>query len=129
MPLDITAFFAAIHGLFFLLLSARVILQRRSAGIAWGDGDDREMKRRIRAQANAAEYMPIGLILLGLLEIQGLQSWALLGLGALFLAGRLIHGWAFSFAGAPMGLRVLGTALTLTGLGLLSLAALVLALI
>jgi uncharacterized membrane protein YecN with MAPEG domain len=125
MNLPVTTFFAGLSGLLMLTLAARVILLRRSAGIGWGDGGNRALTQRIRAFGNAAEYTPIGLILLGLLEAGGSLPQGLLAtLGALFLAGRVVHGAAFSFAGAPMRPRVLGTALTLIALGLLSLLAL-----
>ncbi len=128
MSLPVTTFIAGLLGLLILTLAARIILARRSVGAAFGDGGDRELKRRIRALGNCAEYVPIGVILLGLLELQGAAGWWLWLLGGVFLAGRFTHGVAFAFAGAPMNLRVFGMVLTLIALGVLSAFALVVAL-
>ncbi|MDJ0638982.1 MAG: MAPEG family protein [Paracoccaceae bacterium] len=124
MSLPVTTLIAGLLGLLTLLLAARVILRRRSVGAAFGDGGDRELKRRIRALGNCAEYAPIGLILLGLLELRGTAGWWLWLWGGVLLVGRVIHGIAFSFAGAPMNLRVFGMVLTLIALGVLSASAL-----
>ena len=120
----ITPIYACVIGLLFLVLSARVILYRRGAGISLGDGDDKTMRRRIRAQANCAEYAPIGLILLGLTEATGAPALAVHLLGLMLLAGRVLHGVGFWGKRPVMRLRVPGMILTtvmiaLSAMGLL----------
>ncbi|MEM9972300.1 MAG: MAPEG family protein, partial [Pseudomonadota bacterium] len=105
---EITLLYASLIGILFLILSVRVILGRRAVRVAWGDGGDKELKRRIRGQANCAEYAPIGLLLLTLLELNGAPGWELHLIGVVLVAGRALHGWAFSFADAPMLARVGG---------------------
>ncbi len=95
--MSITPFYAAILGLFLVLLSARVILARRSLSISLGTSGDQALERRIRAQGNLAEYGPIGLILIGLLEMKGSSDILLHALGILLIGGRLLHGWTLSF--------------------------------
>ena len=129
MPaLAITPVYAALVALLFLALSVRVIAYRRAHGLSLGDAGNRALLRRTRAQGNCAEYAPIGLLLLVLLELQGVAGWAIHGLGAALLAGRAAHAWGFSARPSVPALRVAGTALTLTviAVGALSLLALAL---
>lgn len=121
---EITLLYASLIGVLFFILSVRVVQQRRTVGVAWGDGGDKELKRRIRGQANCAEYAPIGLLLLALLELSDAPGWELHSIGVVLVAGRALHGWAFSFAGAPMRARVGGMGLTFTAIGAAALAGL-----
>lgn len=111
-----TMLYAGALGIVFLVLTFRVIQQRGSSDISLGDGGDTALIRRIRAHANFVEYVPLGLILLGLLETQGLGNLWLHVLGSGLLLGRVMHGYAFSFTDhSPIG-RSGGIALTLLSL-------------
>lgn len=94
--MSITLLYAGFLGLWFLVLSARVI-QGRGKGISLGDGGDPQMLRLIRGHANFAEYVPLSLLLIGLLESNGLAAAWVHALGAALLAGRVLHGYAFCF--------------------------------
>ena len=120
----VTALYASLLALLFLALSLRVIAYRRSSQVSIGDAGDRVLLGRIRAQANCAEYAPIGLVLLALAELQGAPAAALHVLGGALLLGRAAHAVGFSRSPQIRSLRVLGMALTalmigLTALGLL----------
>ncbi|ALG89811.1 MULTISPECIES: MAPEG family protein [Actibacterium] len=110
--LTIAPLYAGLITLLFVALSVRVILRRREAGVSLGDGDDNELRKRIRAQGNCAEYAPLGLILLGMAEVQGAPVWALHLLGLMLLAGRALHAWAVSRTPSAMRARVGGMTLT-----------------
>jgi len=112
--LPITSVFAALITLLFLTLSARVITYRRGNLISLGDNGDKALETRIRAQANCAEYAPLGVIMLGLVEMAGAPAIATIILGLMLLTGRLLHGIGFWGARPAMGLRVPGMVLTLT---------------
>jgi len=114
--MPITLFYAGLLGLWFLVLSVRVILGRRSGKVNLGDGGNESLLRRIRAHGNFAEYVPFILILMGALESTGVQGWLLHVVGAPLLLGRLLHGYAFSFTAQFMLGRVAGTVLTLAAL-------------
>lgn len=120
--MTITTLTAGVIGLLLIVLSWRVVQARREAS-KLEDGPEL-LQRRIRGQGNLIEYAPTTLILLGLLEYQGTNNWFLWAMAALFLAGRLLHGYAFGFTSFSAIGRTGGTALTLLALGLLSLAAL-----
>lgn len=119
--LTITAFYAGVLALWFLVLSLRVV-QLRSAGVSYGDGGDPVLHRRIRAHGNFAEYVPLLLLLLALLEVDDSSpEWALHLIGLTLVAARLLHGVSLSFRDGWAFGRRWGAALTfllllLTGL-------------
>ena len=117
----VTALYAALLALLLVYLSARVIGRRRALRIGMGEGDDPLLARWIRAQANLAEYAPLGLLLLLILELGGWTPWVLHLLGLLLVAGRCAHAFAFTFVEPRPRARILGMALTLTSIGLSSL--------
>lgn len=119
MNLTVTPLYAGLLGLWCLILAARVILQRRASGVSLGTGDDAALERRVRAHANFAEYAPLGLLLLALLEFNGAPGWSLHATGLMFLVGRLLHGYALSFT-RHSPLRVPGMVLTFGALALLA---------
>ncbi len=127
MSVQITALYASLLGLWLIVLSVRVILYRRESSISLGHKENQMLERRIRAQGNFAEYAPMAILFLGLLELQGGPAWALHVLALLLLLGRVMHGYALSFT-RHSPLRVPGMALTLTSVVLLSLGNLLLAL-
>ena len=97
MLFPVTSITASILAIWFIILSARVIRYRGTAKVTLGDGGNEPLTRRIRAQANFSEYVPVALILLFIAEAQGYQTWALSVIAGLLVFGRLIHGYAFSF--------------------------------
>jgi uncharacterized protein len=99
-------------------LALRISQIRLSDKIFVGDGGDDRLVRRMRAQLNFAEYVPLTLILLGLVELAVGSSIWLWGVGAAIILGRLLH--AFGMDGWGLGRRI-GIALTL--LSMLGLAA------
>jgi uncharacterized membrane protein YecN with MAPEG domain len=108
----VSLLFAGLHALLLLLLSARVSRWRYRAEAAFGDPGNGPLARAILVQANFIEYVPIGLVLLALLELAGLPSRWLWALGSLLLLARLLHAWGLSLhSGTSFG-RYWGTALT-----------------
>lgn len=114
--MHITGIYAALSALLIVLLAIRVIARRKSERIGIGDGNDKVLAKRVRAHANAAETLPIGLILLLVLEWNQTMPWILHVFGIVLLIGRLLHAYGMSISsGASMG-RLLGMILTLTAL-------------
>lgn len=111
---QITALYAGLLALLLVALSVRVILYRRANRLSLGDEGDRGLLRLMRTQANCAEYVPISLVLLGLAEAMAPPAFVVHLLGLMLLVGRVLHAYGFGRAAPIMGLRVAGTALTLT---------------
>jgi uncharacterized protein len=109
----ITGFYAALGALLVLGLVYGVVERRRALRIGLGDGGDEAMARRIRAHGNAIETLPLGLLLLLLLELGGTSPWLLHLFGALLLLGRGLHAWGiWRRSGVSFG-RFWGMGLTL----------------
>ncbi len=110
--MPITTLYASILGIFIILLALYTVKGRRAWRIGLGDGDKTEMNKRIRIHGNAVEYIPIALILLGLLESNGGSAILLHSLGSVLVVARLLHAWGISqSAGTTFG-RVTGTLFT-----------------
>lgn len=97
-------------------LGLRVSRLRIAEKIMVGDGGNVRLIARMRAQLNFAEYAPLVLILIALVELaRGTQAW-LWGVALVFIVGRILH--AFGMDGWRLG-RMIGIATTmLTMLGL-----------
>jgi hypothetical protein len=100
----ITGFYAALLGLMLVALSARVVTIRGKKKIALGDGSDQELLRAIRVQGNFVEYVPLALILIGIIEVNEAPRWAVHALGQLLLLGRMAH--VYSIHVGAQGVRV-----------------------
>jgi uncharacterized protein len=112
----ITPFYAGLLALWFVVLSARVV-QRRQGGITLGDGGDPRMLRLMRGHANFAEYVPLILLLMALLELGHTSKYVLHAAGITLLVARLLHGYALSFRDQFRFGRFYGAALTFAVLG------------
>jgi uncharacterized membrane protein YecN with MAPEG domain len=89
----ITGFYAALLTLLFIFLSINVIRERRGKGVAYGHGDDASLSRAIRAHGHFAEYVPLCLVLMFILEFGGIFPWLLHIMGIILLLGRVAHAY------------------------------------
>lgn len=112
MDVPVTTVYAAVFGLLLILLSDLVSRTRKRSRVSLGHGDDPELERTMRAQGNFVEYVPLGLLLLLLMELMGAPSLVLHLFGAMLLAGRLLHAYGMIRPRGPIAGRYWGTALT-----------------
>lgn len=117
-----TAVFASILALMFIKLSLGVIALRRKNKVSLGAGGVEELDRAIRAHGNFAEYVPLGLLLIGALELNGAPLELVGLLGLLLIAGRYFHAKGINELPPNFKSRVLGMKLTFAALGLSALA-------
>lgn len=117
-----TAVFASILALMFIKLSLGVIALRRKNKVALGAGGVDELDRAIRAHGNFAEYVPIGLFLIGALELNGAPLALVCPLGLLLVAGRIFHAKGIHEPPPKFTNRVRGMKLTFAALGLSAVA-------
>lgn len=108
----ITAFYAGLLALWFLVLSVRVVKTRRSARIGIGTGENKDLARRVRVHGNFAEYVPLALLLMLLLELNTALAWLLHAAGVALAAGRVAHFLGLGRSAGTSWGRVTGTALT-----------------
>jgi uncharacterized membrane protein YecN with MAPEG domain len=107
----ITGMYAALAALMIVALARNVISLRRQHKVALGDGGHQDLLAAIRTHANAVEYLPIGLLLLLLLELSQGPAWLIHLLGSLFIIGRLIH--ANGVSKAIITRRIIGMQFTI----------------
>ena len=114
--LKLTAIYAAILTFVYVKLALNVINLRRQNEVSLGDGGREDLQQAIRSHGNFAEYVPLGLILLGCLEANHIHWTIVLLLGGVFTTGRLFYAKAFLEATPNTELRVKGMKFTLWGL-------------
>lgn len=125
--ITVTPLYAGLLALLFLALSIRAIAARRRARLALGTGDNAALLRATRVHGNFAEYVPLALLLLLLLELQGAPVLLLHTLGIALLLARLLHAIGVARANENFRYRVAGMGLTLTMIGVAAPANLALA--
>lgn len=107
MILPTTICLTAAAALVNVWLAIRCGKVRQTEKIPVGDGGSDMMIRRMRAQANFGEQVPLTVILVGLVEMAGKGGQWLAPAAALFIAGRIAHaiGMDGKFnAGRPIGM-------------------------
>ena len=118
--MPVTLLYAGLLGLVLLALSWNVVRLRRSLRIGLGDGANPELQRAVRVHGNFLEYVPLTLILIALLEVDGLATLWLHLAGATLLVCRLLHALGLGrSAGTSFG-RFAGTLGTWIVLALLA---------
>ena len=127
----ITAFYASLLGLFFTILTFRVLALRGVTLLKWlafNNFGAQALERSVRAHGNFIEYVPMVLLMMYLAEAADLSSLRLHFTGALLLLGRVMHGVCFGFIEFNMPLRFGGMVLTLLALINISVSLLIVAL-
>ena len=108
----ITSIVVAILTIIFIKLSFAVIGLRRKNKVGLGSGGHEDLERAIRTQANFAEYIPLGVILIACLELNGAPWWLVAIPGVSLIIGRLIHAKGMNTPPPDFSKRVLGMKFT-----------------
>ncbi|MFM2118670.1 MAG: hypothetical protein RL722_138 [Pseudomonadota bacterium] len=118
-PLPVTTLFVGLFALLQVPLTVMVGYRRAQTEIAFLDGGDVTLLRRMRAHGNFTETVPIVLLAMAFAEGSGLApAWLWAGACCL-LAGRLLHAyWTVRHAwGGPRALGMVMTFLPMLGFG------------
>ena len=91
LMMPVTLVTASILALICMVLAARVMHGRVKYRVAMGDADNAEMVVRMRTHANFVEYVPLILILMGILEISEANPMVLMTIGGLLVIFRVMH--------------------------------------
>ncbi len=122
MPLIITALTASTLALLLVLLAGLTIRQRLKYSAPFGDAGQHGLTSAIRAHANLAEYMPIGISLIALIEGGPHNPLILGGAAIAFVATRALNAIGLFNPPGPPGparsIGIVGTLLVLLGLAL-----------
>ncbi|MGZ8157535.1 MAG: MAPEG family protein [Methylobacter sp.] len=107
----ITSIYASLAALLIVRLTLSVIKLRRKNRVSIGDGGVEALQLAIRAHANAVEYIPVTLILLLTLELNGAPKILIHILGVTLIVGRILH--AMGLPAKDFKKRVLGMQITI----------------
>lgn len=121
----VTSIIAAILAAIFVKLSLAVIKLRGKNKVGLGSGGVEELERAIRAQGNFSEYVPISVLLIACLELNGAPWWLVAIPGTTLILGRVFHAIGINTPPPDFSKRVLGmkfTLNTLVALAILNLA-------
>ena len=87
----VSALYAVLGALILIKFSFDVVRLRTKYRVAYGDGSFSELQSAIRIHGNAVEYVPLGLVLLLFMEMNGAETWMVHVCGILLILGRLMH--------------------------------------
>lgn len=110
LPVTLSAVAAAV--IVNIWLGLRVAALRRAFKVSIGDGGHEPLSRRMRAQINFAENVPITLLLIAVLEIAGIGVGWLAYVAGAFILARVAHGFGMDGGKAQAG-RVVGVLVTI----------------
>ena len=88
---SITSGYLAVLALLYAVLGLQVSRLRRGNRVLFGDGDNIKLRSAIRAHANFAEYVPIIVLMVAMLEMSGMPAMRVHLLMAALLLARLLH--------------------------------------
>jgi uncharacterized membrane protein YecN with MAPEG domain len=111
LPVIVPAY-AALLAFIFIFLSSEVIRSRVITQIGIGAGGHRGLERLMRIQANFAEYVPLALLLLAFMEMQGRPSWLLHFLCIALVLARIGHAFALRKEKDILWLRIASVSTT-----------------
>lgn len=125
--LPVTMLYAALLGLLFVILTFNVLRWRVDTIVDPTRYDSAKADRVSRVQGNFSESVPLALILLAGLELNGAPGLLLHGLGILLVGGRVSHAVGMTRKPLISLGRILGIQVTLMMLLIASIAALFMA--
>ena len=108
----ITMLYAGLCTILVVILGLRVVRYRFGHKIGIGDGGDTTLQRRVRVHANAIENLPLALLLLGGMELNGYPAPLIHGFGLALLVSRVAHAWGLSRSSGTSAGRFAGTLVT-----------------
>lgn len=111
MPPVVTALYGAINALLNIALAGLVVIARGKHKVSLGHGEHPQLLVAIRAHANNAEFVPLALVMLLLVELCGGDRTVLHVLGGVLTVARLAHAVGLPRP-APNPFRFAGIALT-----------------
>jgi hypothetical protein len=91
IPLPITAIYAAAMVAISIWLGFAVGSMRGRVGISILHGDNMELAEKMRRHGNFTENVPLALVLMAIIELNGAPPMLLHGCGVVLIAARIAH--------------------------------------
>ena len=106
--MEITLLYTSLITILSIFLAFKVGITRGKTNTLLGEGDSSELLQSIRSHGNLMESAPITLILLFMLEMQGVADWKLHLIGSSFFLFRILHAYGISISRESTPYRVVG---------------------
>ncbi|WP_323837079.1 MAPEG family protein [Photorhabdus africana] len=87
----VSSLYVVLGALLLIKLSFDVVKLRTQYRVSYGDGGFYELQTAIRIHGNAVEYIPIAMLLLVMMEMNGSNVWMIHVCGLILLIGRVLH--------------------------------------
>jgi uncharacterized membrane protein YecN with MAPEG domain len=114
MPLEVTALYGSLLALVGVVLGGLVGAQRPKLNVSLGDGGHRSLIEANRRHMNWVENVPLLVILLAIIELNGAASHTWLHvMGGTLLAGRIMHPFGIDATNMRRMPRFVGASLTI----------------
>lgn len=107
-----TAIYVGLNAMITVVLGFLVVRQRRKTRTSAGDGGHKEMLKAIRAYGNNTETVPIGLLIIAMLEAVAAPIYLVHALGVCLTLGRIAHGRGLHKTLSQSSFRFYGMILT-----------------
>lgn len=114
--LIVTSVFSSLLSAIYIKLAFNVISLRHENKVSLGSGGSSDLEKAIRAHGNFSEYVPMSLILMGSLEINGAPWWLVTLWGSTLITGRIFHAMGISQDPPNINNRVRGMKFTINTL-------------
>src|SRR5690242_17492161 len=86
-----TAIYAGILAIISIVLAHGAGMTRARLGIPLGDGGNGDLISAIRRHANFVEFVPLIVVMMAMIEINGAKTWWIHGFGIAIVIARIIH--------------------------------------
>jgi len=107
-----TALYAGILALIAIVLANRAGMTRAKLQIPLGDGGNKDLIAAIRRHANFVEFVPLIVVMMAIVELNGAPKWWVHALGAPLVAARIVHPLGISTEQMSSPLRMIGSLVT-----------------
>ncbi|MDY0972644.1 MAPEG family protein [Siccibacter turicensis] len=91
----VSALYAVLGALLLVKFSIDVLRLRSQYRVSYGDGGFSELQSALRIQSNAMEFLPLALVLLLFMEMNGALTWMVHVCGLLLIAGRVMQYYGY----------------------------------
>ena len=113
MPVAITALYAGILAFIAFALAANVGWRRPKLGVPLGDGGNEVLIVANRRHLNFVEHVPLALILIAIVELNGAPSVWVHSLGGALVVARIVHPFGIHAKSLSHPARAIGAMLTM----------------
>lgn len=104
----ITGLYASLLTLLYFVLAVRIIKLRWRDKVPLGTGESKDLHKAVRIHANFAEYAPLVLVLMLMMELTGASVLMLHSIGGVFFIGRVLHAIGITKTSSTSWMRFCG---------------------